>query len=86
MAACRPATIFRRRAIAGKQHTTDSGPLPGMIQCNIEFIYRLGPEGVTAFGSIDGDANRVLLSGSVISNIGETEFGNGFPQQRIENV
>jgi len=53
----RPAAVPGRRPVSGQQHASDIARHPGVVQGAVQFVDRVGAEGVADLGPVEGDAD-----------------------------
>lgn len=95
----RPPAVLGRRAVAGQDDRTNVGGEPGVVECPVQFIDRLGTERVTDLGTIksntddrqiplarDRVAVEAPLDSAMVGDIGELESFNETPLSGIKRL
>ena len=87
----RPATVLRRRPVAGQQHAGDVGAAPRMVEGAQQLVDGAGPEGVADLGPVDRDAHGAaparVTHGPVVGHVGEiVEPRDPRPARRNERL
>src|SRR5262249_53096585 len=56
-----PATVARRRTVAGEQDAADVGGHPGVVEGTVELVDGVRAEGVAHLGPVERDADGALV-------------------------
>ena len=82
----RPASVARRRAVAGDEHAPDVGAHARVVERTVELVDRLRPERVTHLGPVERDPHRALIDGSVVGDVLELESVHRLPAIGVEQL
>src|SRR5215217_4851020 len=79
-----PATVLRRRPVAGQEHRAYVGRAPRVVECSVEFVDGMRPEGVTHLGSVERHSYHRQADRAMVSDVTKFKAGHCFPQARLK--
>ena len=81
----RPTPVLGAGSVSGEQHDADARVLAGVIQCPVQLVDGVRPEGVAHLGPIEGDAGDAPGDVVVVGDVGQfAEAVDLTPQVGVE--